>query len=87
MKTKQQVDKHAYNTQGHSQSVSEEAVGLAGSAELAVVERMAPVGTTCAKSTVIIMKYQLTDIECVYVYTCIYVHPCVCVCVCVHILY
>ena len=57
MKTKQQVDKHTFNTWGHSQTVSEEAVGLAGSAKLAVVERMVPDGptsvvsaTTCAKS-------------------------------------
>ena len=42
---------------GHSQTVSEEAVGLTDSARLAVVERMVPVGTTsdvsvttCAKS-------------------------------------
>ena len=50
---KTKVDKHAYKTQDHSQTVSEEAVG---SAELAVVDRMVPVGTTCAKSIIIIMK-------------------------------
>ena len=45
------------HTQGHSQTVSEEAVGLTGNARLAVVDRMVPDGTTsvvsattCAKS-------------------------------------
>ena len=51
------MDKHTVNTWGHSQTVSEEAVGLAGNARLAVVDRMVPDGTTsvvsattCAKS-------------------------------------
>ena len=64
MKTKQQVDKHTFNTWGHSQTVSEEAVGLTGNARLAVVDRMVPDGTTsdvsattCAKSIYYIYIY------------------------------
>ena len=38
------------HTGGHSQTVSEEAIGLAGSARLAVVERMVLVGKTSVVS-------------------------------------
>ena len=70
VKTKQQVDKHTFNTQGHSQTVSEEAVGLAGSARLAVVERMLPDGTTVVSATTCAKSIYIY----IYIYNYIYIY-------------
>ena len=55
---------------GHSQTVSEEAVGLAGSARLAVVERMRPDGTTVVSATTCAKSIYIY----IYIYKIIYIY-------------